>query len=403
MTPDSLREQLQGFHLREAREQRSTWGEARLAPSPAVDAEFSDLFRDQTLAEVEDAFGRNQGRLRRWQGFIRAGCRRRVFRDERRELAASLQQVRPAAGGREQEAAMEQALALAAACELPEAGERSPEDDLVSRHLLQERSVLEASRRGDEEDSGETRQALVAGREDDIWRTLTEAAGFLRRGDGGIQRGQGPESGCLPEDIPQLIHLIQEPGSGLQAWEGQLRAIGSALALAHMPPRLAVEDRWLPGEGGAGIYGCLWARRLLNAAWLESMGVIGSRQDAVLRHGRDRLATRLLALAEASMAGCPGPLPAGWRWLESWPGEGVVAMAQLSGLPTARAMLYDEHMAALLDHLLLRRWGHRWEGRRQAADLLRQLWNEGWAHPLTELLSLLGESDPHGDVLLESF
>ncbi|MCZ6600589.1 MAG: hypothetical protein O7A07_07085 [Acidobacteria bacterium] len=404
MTPESLREQLQGFQRSHAREERSVWGQARLAPLPAVDDEFSDLFRGETFADVREMFRGTQGRHRRWDRFIVAGRQRRECRDERRALAASLQQVRLGDGIGEDEGAMEQALALAAAGEHREEEDGPCGHDAVPRHLLAQRARLEdRRRRSEEEGSEEIRQALPAGRADDIWQSLIGPAGFLRRGDGEIRRGDGLESGCLPEAIPQLIHLVIQSGAGLEAWDAQLRAAGSALALAHMPPDLAAEDRWLPGEEGAGVYGRLWARRLLDPSWLESVGVIGLRQEVVAGQARKRLAARLLALADAVMEGRPGPLPPGWRWLASWPADSAAAMAQLCGLPTARAVLHDEHLAALLDHVLLRRWGHRWESSRQGADLLRQLWSEGWARPLTELLSLLGESDPHGDVLMENF
>ncbi|TDI35487.1 MAG: hypothetical protein E2P03_00730 [Acidobacteria bacterium] len=403
MTPDSLREQLQGFHRLQAREERKAWGQARLAPLPAVDDEFSDLFRDQTLDDVGEAFRGARGGQRRWARFILAGCRRREDRDERRALALSLEKCRLGDAGRENEAAMEQALALAAAGEHREDENASPGDDAVCRNLLAQRAGLEDLRRHCGEASGELRQALPAGREDAVWRSLIEAAGFLRRGDGEIRRTTGLESGCLPEAIPQIIHLVVQPGAGLEAWEGQLQAAGAALALAHLPRDLVAEDRWLPGGGGAGVYGRLWARRLLQPSWLESVGVTGSRQEIVTGQARKRLAARLLDLAEASVAGRPGLLPPGWSWLASWPADSAAAMAQLCGLPTAPAMLRDEHLAALLDHVLLRRWGHRWERSRQGADLLRQLWSEGWARPLTELLSFLGELDPHGDALLEIF
>lgn len=403
MTPESLREQLQGFHRSHAREELSAWGQARLAPQPAVDDEFSDLFRDQTLADVREIFRGPPGRRRRWERFLLAGCRRRECRDGRRSLAANLQHTRHRDGGRAGEAGMERALALAAGGEGREDEDGPQGYDAVPRHLIARRADLEDHRRWRDEDSGETRQALPAGREDDIWRNLTESAGFLRRGDGEIRRGDGSENGCLPEAIPQRIHLLLLPGAGLEAWAGALHAAGSALALAHIPPGLAAEDRWLPGEEGAGVYGCLWARRLLDPSWLESVGVTGSRQEVVARQGRQRLAARLLDLTDAVLARRPGPVPSGWRWLASWPADSAAAMARLCGLPTAQAMLRDEHLAALLDHVLLRRWGHRWESNRRAADLLRQLWGEGWACPPTELLSLLGESDPHGDVLLEIF
>ena len=403
MTPESLREQLQGFHRAQAREERFAWGRARLAPLPAVDDEFSDLFRGQTLDDVKDVFQGAHERCRRWELFIQAGSQRRGCRDERRALAASLQQVQLGDGGREEEAAMELAQVLADAGEQREDEGGVHEYDAVARHLSAGRAGLEDNRGANEEEPGEIMQALPVGREGEIWRSLIEPAGFLRRGDGNIEQGNGLESGCLPEDIPRLVHLILHPGAGLEAWEGQLRAAGSALALAHLPRDLKAEDRWLPGEGGPGVYGCLWARRLLDISWLESVGVTGSRQAAVAGHARQRLAARLLDLADAVLAGLPGPLPPGWRWLASWPADSAAAMAKICGLPTARSMLRDEHLGALLDHILLKRQGHRWESSRQGADLLRQLWSEGWARPLTELLSFLGESDPHGDVLIENF
>ena len=117
---------------------------------------------------------------------------------------------------------------------------------------------------------------------------------------------------------------------------------------------------------------------------------------------RSAQAERLLLLCEAGANPLPAAVP-GWGWLSTWPEEPAVALAGLAGLAPACNLLLDEQTAALLDHYLRRRWGYLWDTSRRAADLLRQLWSEGWARPLSELLSFLGEDDPHGEALLEDF
>jgi hypothetical protein len=238
---------------------------------------------------------------------------------------------------------------------------------------------------------------------EDLWDVLTGAAGYLRRGDGKVTLAQGLETGTLATRIPEQVWLLYRPEAGMAAFDLFLQAAGEALALAHLPADLPAEDHWLPGAGGASLFGRLWARRLMQAPWYAAAGVAGERAEALARRARGRLADRLLTLATAACAGLPAPTSPGWGWLSTWPHEAVMAMEAFCPQPSAADCLHQEHLAALLDHHLLRRFGYDWDRSPRAADLLRQLWSAGWARPVDELLSFLGETDPEGEALLEDF
>lgn len=402
MKRDELRRQLKAFHQDGSAAEYDSWGQPHLVPPPRLDAEYADLFRAEAAEGVKAAFAGDPWRLSRWSSFIQAGCNRRRQAMERRHLAERLA-----------EASSGETMALPGSLVdalVKIAGESSisaghpppvlpPADGILARE-----SLLAGWSPAGESAAGLSRQVFAAQGQVDLWRLLTGSAGFLRRGDGQVTLTRGRETGTLARILPGQVWLLHRPQAGMTAWELFIKAAGEALALAHLPDSLPPEDMWLPGDGGAAIYGCLWARRLLQPTWYSVTGVAGERAEALSRLARGRLAARLLELATATREGRPVlSAAAGREWLSAWPLEAILAMDRLCPMPGAAECLHQEHMAALLDQYLLRRFGYDWDRSPRAADLLRQLWSEGWARPVHELLSFLGETDPEGEALLEDF
>ena len=402
MNRDELRRQLKAFHQDGSAAEHASWGRPHLAPPPQLDAEYADLFRAEAAAGVKAVFAGDPWRISRWSNFIEAGCRRRRQAMERQHLAQRLALLTSGTVAASPGDLVDAVVQVAA--ESTESGCQSPPVPPPADLVLSRESLLAGWRHEGEMNPGLSEQVFPARGHEDLWKLLTGAAGFLRRGDGKVTLSPGQETGALARILPGQVWLLHRPQAGMAAWELFLRAAGEALALAHLRASLPPEDMWLPGDGGAAIYGRLWARRFLQASWYSVAGVVGERAKALSRLARGRLAARLLELASATREGRPAPATAAGRgWLSGWPPEAALAMGRLCPVPGAAECLHEEHMAALLDQYLLRRFGYDWDRSPRAADLLRQLWSEGWAKPVHELLSFLGETDPEGEALLEDF
>ncbi len=406
MTAGNLRTLLEQHAAATGLDERNLWDRPRLRPRPRVDSRFADLFRGESLDEAGRLWGEDVPRMVRWRRFLETGLRRRRLADLRQALDDSLAQLPAGDGGAHHEAAQELAAALESADDAGEAvtSPTSPAFSTGNRisKALNLSSRIEAWAAGAGDESAATDRCLPAAGHGDLWRVLKGPARFLRRGDGRVLRAPASSSGAVAESVPQRIHLLVREAAGVEAYAASLEAAGSALALAHLPVRLPAEDRWLPADGGARIYGRLWARRLLNRRWLEARGIEGLQAAQVVRAGRRAGAAKLMRWGQRAASSVPIP-DGGWGWLAAWPGDTSEAVLRASDLPDAASLIDGEQVAALLDHYLRRRWGELWDQRPQAADLLRQLWSEGWARPVRELLSFLGEKDPDGDALEEEY
>jgi hypothetical protein len=399
---DELRRQLEAFHQDRNAAEYESWGRPHLDPPPRLDAEYADLFRPEAVAGMQAAFADDPYRLSRWSLFIEAGRRRRRQAAERQHLEGlfwrSVAGTAKAIPGSLVDALTD----VAADSDAPRHHERHIPHSIDL--ILSRRALLEGWRH--EGESATVLSAQVFGAEGcrDLWSLLTDAGGYLRRGDGEVTLSRGQETGTLARRLPGQVWLLHGPEAGMAAWDLFMQAAGEAMAQAHLPGSVPPEDLWLPGDGGPAIYGRLWARRLLQASWYAAAGVVGERAESLARLARSRLAVRLLDLAAATGEGQAAPMPlAGRRWLLGWPQEAALAMGRLCPGPEAAECLHQEQMAALLDHVLLRRFGYDWDRSPRAADLLRQLWSEGWARPVHELISFLGETDLEGEALLEDF
>jgi hypothetical protein len=386
-----------------------------LSPSPGLDRQFVDLFRRETVALL-DAAGELDGPARaRWRVFVLNGIGRLAAEEPRRELAHLLASPGEGAGeplgpediGEDRQEAAAEAASEAARCAAgivaEAAAEGSGEPSRLTVRLLE---MMDELRRRVE---GEARNLSGAVADEGfsaagfgaLWRHVASTGRFLRPGDGRVRPVEAPRPGAFPRRVPDDVVMVAPRHGGVDGYRLFLRAAGEALAWAHLPRRLPVEDLRLPADGGAGIYGRLFARRLLDEAWLEGHGIGGSRGEMVCRQVWTRWREAVLRLTEAAEGGRCDPESHELFGLSRWEPGLAEPVAAACGAGAAAAALDSERVAALLDEFLLTRHGRRWDESPRAAGLLRDLWSEGWGTPVEELLSSLGTTDPEGENLLE--
>jgi hypothetical protein len=414
LTLGDLRAHLEAYH-EEWNGQELALRPPGLIPSPGLDRRHVDLFRRETLAFLDQSGELDPPARRRWRSFVLAGIGRLAAAEPRRELARLL----VLAGGPAEDAAAKmtapaglRAAAAEAAVEAARCAGEAVKDQAGAEPRapsgLGERILATTDRLGrpgDPDSRGSediaVGELLPAAGFGALWRHLLAAGRFLRPGDGGVRWLSAPRPGAFPLQVPADVVLVVPGHGGQDGYRVFLRAAGEALAWAHLPRHLPVEDRRLPADGGASIYGRLLARRLQDRIWLAGHGIDGSRGEAVQRQALRSWRHALWRLSEAAGAERSDPEEHPRLAISGWDPGLAEPVAAACGAGAAAAALESERIAALLDDYLLTRHGHRWDEQSRAADLLRDLWSEGWRRPLEELLSSLGTEDPNGEILLD--
>jgi hypothetical protein len=421
VTPDALGALLESFSRTCAEESLSRAGcRPRSSPSPPIDARFSDLFRLDALAAVRTDNGLEPWAASRWRDFIAAGVGRRAGAELRREVDRLLARADEVAAVDEPSASVEAGRLRGAAAERAAeslrleaaAGERcrstdpgsgserrgtaSGDERLLWRRLTPEHDGAPLNEPGEER---AVTDVLVAGGTRDLWRALVSAGGLLRPGDGSVETRAAAVTGAFAVETPGHVVLLDRGAAGLAAYEEFLAAAGEALAWSHLPSRLPVWDRRLPGEGGARLFGRLLALRLADPVWLEAKGVTGTRAARLARLALDRWHSRLATLARRALV--EQALVAPEETVAADAPARDAALDRICGGQPAAEALQAERLAIAWDELLRVRFGRRWDENRRAVGLLREIWSVGWGRPPDELLLSFGVRDPDGEQLLE--
>ncbi|MFQ5719095.1 MAG: hypothetical protein ACE5IK_06070 [Acidobacteriota bacterium] len=404
MTPSDLRELLDGFCGAVARERVAAQGDIlRVIPSPAVDARHADLFR----VEARDAGAVHLSSLPTvdvWYRFVDAGVERRRLAAPRGDLSRAL--IAAAAPGKENRSpgrcdVLQAVESLQAAG--PGAGDWWPpaaRGVTLARRLAGRGTILDRPARvGSTGDLDGIEGGFPAGGTADVWRELVDAGGFLRRGDGCVRRQTGRRPAAIGVRVPDEVILLDPEQAGLSMYRRFLETAGEALALAHVPARVPAEGRRLPADPGALTYGHLLGRRLMQTAWYEARQFSGTAARLASLASRSFHAERLRRLVVATVASQPAP-----DWSEElvargWDPDHARVLAEVCGAPPAALILEATHQAAMLDEYLMTRFGRRWDEQRRAMEILRDLWQVGWAKPAWELLSWAGVEDPDGETV----
>lgn len=98
---------------------------------------------------------------------------------------------------------------------------------------------------------------------------LTPHAEGRIRPDAEAREGRRARAFVAPVQVPEEVRLAAIPTSGLEATGAWLRAMGAAQALAHVSPKLPVEDRRLGDASLSEAWSLVFGHLLTDALWVR--------------------------------------------------------------------------------------------------------------------------------------
>ncbi len=207
---------------------------------------------------------------------------------------------------------------------------------------------------------------------------------------------KSPRAFCAPIEIPDKVMLVIQPIGGLDDWRALFHEAGHTEHYAHVTPEQTVEAKRLGDTAVTEGWASLMEHLVSDPAWLQrrldfpkprefakeggiSLLYFARRYSAKLLYELEfyraddvrTMRSRYVELLgdalkiEPAAANYLADIDAGWyvtEYLRSWAFE-----AQL------REFLRSE-------------WGNAWFARRDAGDLLRELWSEGQARRADDML-----------------
>ncbi len=192
---------------------------------------------------------------------------------------------------------------------------------------------------------------------------------------------------CSPIEVPGRIVLVTQPLGGIDDWRALFHEAGHAEHFAHTSPGLPLEARRLGDNAVTEGYAFLLEHLVTNRAWLRRRLDVGpvdeiARESALVRlfYVR-RYCAKLLYELElhggADLAACAE------RYVEMMRAATAVEYPAVDFLSDVDVGFYSSSylrawaLEAVLSRHLSDEYGSDWFTDRKAANLLRELWNEG--------------------------
>jgi len=207
---------------------------------------------------------------------------------------------------------------------------------------------------------------------------------------------KSPRAFCSPIEVPDRVVLVIQPIGGRDDWEALFHEAGHAEHFAHTSRDLPVEARRLGDmavtEGWAMLLQRLvtepeWLRRRLDVPRVERLANEGA---ASLLYFARRYSAKLLYEIEFFQADDPAAMRERYAELLSeayrFPAEPENYLSDLDGSFYVSGYLRSWAFEAQLREFLRAELGNAWFARRDAGDLLRELWALGQGPTAEELL-----------------
>jgi hypothetical protein len=208
--------------------------------------------------------------------------------------------------------------------------------------------------------------------------------------------GKSPRAFCAPIEVPGRVMLVIQPIGGRDDWEALFHEAGHAEHFAHTSPDLPMEARRLGDmavtEGWAMLMQHLvtepaWLRRRLDVPRLEQAANDGA--TALLYFVR-RYCAKLLYEVEFFQADDPASMRPRYAELLTdalkLPAAPENYLADIDGSFYVTGYLRSWAFEAQLRDFLRSEFGNDWFARREAGDLLRELWSLGQGPTADDLL-----------------
>lgn len=213
---------------------------------------------------------------------------------------------------------------------------------------------------------------------------------------------KSPRAFCVAVRVPDDVRLVVPPIGGRDDFVALLHEGGHVEHYAHVDPALAFEYRHLGDNAITEAFAFLFDHLVENPAWLRARLDVQDPDGALAAHAR---ATRLIYLRryaaklsyelDVHRPDQPGDDALRERYATllgdaarvRWPRETYLADLDPGFYVAAylRAWALETHLRAHLRE----RFGERWFERREAGELLRELWRDGQRLSAEELLGEL--------------
>ena len=207
---------------------------------------------------------------------------------------------------------------------------------------------------------------------------------------------KSPRAFCAPIEVPGRVMLVIQPIGGLDDWRALFHEAGHTEHFAHTEGDLPVEARRMGDAAVTEGWASLFENLVREPAWLERrLDVARPRQLAWDGGVIDLFFTRRYSaklLYELEFYRAADPTDMRGRYVELLGDALKITPSAASYLADIDPGLYcTEYLrswafeAQLRDYLRTR-FGNAWFARRDAGELLRELWSEGQARRADDML-----------------
>jgi hypothetical protein len=207
---------------------------------------------------------------------------------------------------------------------------------------------------------------------------------------------KSPRAFCSPIEVPDRVMLVIQPIGGRDDWEALFHECGHAEHFAHTSPDLPMEARRLGDMAVTEGWAMLLQHLVSEPAWLNrrldvpQVSRLANEGAASLLYFVRRYCAKLLYEIEFFQADDPATMRARYAELLSeayrFPAAPENYLGDIDGSFYVTGYLRSWAFEAQLREFLRDEFGNEWFARREAGDLLRELWSLGQAPTADELL-----------------
>ncbi len=208
--------------------------------------------------------------------------------------------------------------------------------------------------------------------------------------------GKSPRAFCAPIEVPGRVMLVIQPIGGRDDWSALFHEAGHTEHFAHTSPSLPMEARRLGDmavtEGWAMLIEHLvtdpaWLNRRLDVPRVERLAADGAM---TLLYFVRRYSAKLLYEIEFFQSDDPASMRSRYAELLTdalkLPANPEGYLMDIDGSFYVTGYLRSWALETQLRDHLRTKFGHDWFARREAGDLLRELWSLGQGPTADELL-----------------
>ena len=211
--------------------------------------------------------------------------------------------------------------------------------------------------------------------------------------------GKDPRAFCAPIEVPERVMLVIQPIGGLDDWRALFHEAGHTEHFAHVDPARSIEAKRFGDAAVTEGWATLFENLVREPAWLDRRLDVGrprrlASEGAVIDlYFTRRYCAKLLYELEFYRAPEPGEMRG--RYIELLGDAIKIEPTPANYLSDIDAGFYvTEYLRswafeAQLRDFLRTEFGNAWFTRREAGELLRELWSEGQERRADEMLAEL--------------